>query len=445
MMDNLPPHSTEAEQGVLACILQDPVASLDLLSTELPPNGAAFYELRHQALYRSLVEMHEKRQLISLPMVFSYLRDKGTTDDAGGFSYVSELEDKSPSPANLPSYLEVLNDKWSRRRLITTCHNIAENARHNSEEITGVIDRAQAEILAIGTEGNRRDDTVTGQQLMRETMSDLEDLKNGKTCAIATGFSHLDQLLTGGFKPGQFIVIAGRPSTGKTAFGMQIAGTAATDRCVGVFSLEMSSAELGKRELAREAQDDLKAFQPDRILDERTQKSVALAAHRIKDRKLLIDACPAQTLHRIRATVRRWKHKHKIELILVDYLQLIEGNGRCRDRREVVDDLARGLKNVARELDIPVIALAQLNRNADNENRKPKLSDLRESGAIEQEADVVLMLYRRAGSDGQPDPSSIGCRIAKQRNGPTQIDTHFQFNGPTFRFQEESTKIAHEP
>ncbi len=226
---------------------------------------------------------------------------------------------------------------------------------------------------------------------------------------------------------------------------MQIAGTAATDRCVRVFSLEMSSAELGKRELAREAQDDLRAFQPDRVLNERTQKSVALAAHRIKDRKLLIDACPAQTLHRIRATVRRWKHKHKIELILVDYLQLIEGNGRCRDRREVVDDLARGLKNVARELDIPVIALAQLNRNADNENRKPKLSDLRESGAIEQEADVVLMLYRRAGSDGQPDPSSIGCRIAKQRNGPTQIDAHFRFNGPTFRFQEESTKIAHDP
>ena len=245
MMDNLPPNSTEAEQGVLACILQDPVASLDRCSTELPPDGTAFYDLRHQALYRSLLEMHEKRQLVSLAMVFSHLRDKGTTDDAGGIRYVSELEDKSPSPANLPNYLEVLTDKWSRRRLITICNNISENARHNPEGITGVIDRAQAEILAIGTEGNRRDDTVTAQQLMRETMSSLQELRDGKTCAIATGFPYLDQLLTGGFKPGQMIVIAGRPSTGKTAFGMQIAGTAATDHCIGVFSLEMSSAELG--------------------------------------------------------------------------------------------------------------------------------------------------------------------------------------------------------
>jgi replicative DNA helicase len=446
MMDNLPPHSTEAEQGVLACILQDPIASLDLCSTELPPDGTAFYELRHQTLYRSLVEMHNRHQLITLAMVDSYLRAQGSTDDAGGICYVSELEDKSPSPANLPSYLEVLTDKWSRRRLITTCHNITENARHNPEEITGVIDRAQAEILAIGTEGNRRDDTVTGQQLMRETMSTLEELKDGKTCAIATGFPEFDRLLTGGFKPGQLIVIAGRPSTGKTAFGMQIAGTAATDRCVGVFSLEMSSAELGQRELAREAQDDLRAFQPDRVLDLRTQKSVAIAAHRIKDRKLLIDACPAQTVQRIRATARRWKHKHKVELILVDYLQLIEGNGRCRDRREVVDEISRGLKILAKELDLPVVALAQLNREIDKEaKRKPRLSDLRESGSIEQDADVVLMLYRRPGEDGELDPSSIGCRIAKQRNGQTLTDVLFHFHGPTFRFTEQPRTIAFDP
>ena len=131
MMDNLPPHSTEAEQGVLACILQDPVTSLDLCSTELPPDGTAFYELKHQALYRSLVEMHNRHQLITLAMVDSYLRAQGSTDDAGGICYVSELEDKSPSSATLPSYLEVVTEKWSRRRLITTCHNIAEHARHN--------------------------------------------------------------------------------------------------------------------------------------------------------------------------------------------------------------------------------------------------------------------------------------------------------------------------
>jgi replicative DNA helicase len=442
MMDNLPPHSTEAEQGVLACIFQDPVASLDLCSTHLPPDGTAFYELRHQALYRSLVQMHNKRQLISLPMVISHLRDTEATDDAGGISYVSELEDKSPSPANLPSYLEVLTDKWSRRRLINTCHNIAENAQHNPEDISGVLDRAQAEILAIGTEGNRSDDTVTGQQLMHETMSSLQELKRGNTCAIATGFPELDRLLKGGLKPGQFIVIAGRPSTGKTALGMQIAGTAAIDHSVGVFSLEMSSPELGQRELAREAQNDLQSFQPDRVLDVETQKSVALAAQRIKDRKLLIDASPAQTVQRIRATARRWKQKHKVELILIDYLQLIEGNSRCRDRREVVDEICRGLKILAKELAVPVIALAQLNRELDKENnRKPRLSDLRESGAIEQDSDVVLMLYRRPGADGELDPSNVGCRIAKQRNGPTLVDVLLHFNGPTFRFTEQARTI----
>lgn len=444
-MNHLPPHSIEGEQGVLACILQSPNESLDRCATDLPGDGSIFYDLRHRDLFRVLVKMHDQRQPIDPITLDSRLRATGKMDDCGGPNYVGGLTDKTPSPANLPSYIGIIVDQWQRRQIIATCSEVTEAARTSGEPIAEIIDRAQGRVLAIGTTGLQMDTSITGSKLARLAIDALEDRKRGQTRAIETGFLYLDRLLTGGLKPGQLVVIAGRPSTGKTAFAMQIAAHAADTHAVGVCSLEMSGDELAQRELAREARNNLRDYAPTETLSQQTQKAVALAAHRIKARKLFIDDRPDQTVQRIRATARRWKHREKIELLVIDYLQLIGGNNRCRDRREVVDEIARGLKILGKELQVPVIALAQLNRNADNENRKPKLSDLRESGAIEQDADVVLMLYRRAGSDGEPDPSSIGCRIAKQRNGPTQIDAHFRFNGPTFRFEEESPKVPHEP
>jgi len=444
-VNNLPPHSTEAEQGVLACILQEPNESLDRCATELPGDGSAFYDLRHRDLFRVLVEMHDQRQPIDSITLDSRLRATGKIDNCGGTAYVASLADKTPSPANLPSYIGIIVDQWQRRQVIATCSEFSEAARTSPEPIAEIIDRAQGRVLAVGTTGPQTDTSITASMLSRRAMDALEDRHRGQTRAIATGFPYLDRLLTGGLKPGQLVVLAGRPSTGKTAFAMQIAAQASDAHPVGVFSLEMSADELALRELAREARNNLRGYDPTETLSQQTQNTVGMAAHRMKARKQFIDDRPDQTVQRIRATARRWKHREKIALLVIDYLQLIEGNNRCRDRREIVDEIARGLKMLAKELQVPVIALAQLNRNSENENRKPKLSDLRESGAIEQDADVVLMLYRRPGSDGEPDPSSIGCRIAKQRNGPTQIDAHFRFNGPTFRFEEESTKIPHEP
>lgn len=444
-MNHQPPHSIESEQGVLACILQEPNESLDRCTTQLLPDGSAFYDRRHGDLYRTLVTMHGNRQPIDLITLHTYLRDTGKIEDCGGSLYVSELQGKAPSPANLPTYLSTVVDKWHRRKIINTCYSIVGDAETSTAPIAEVLDRAQGQVLEIGTEAVRTTSSIDAATLMRTAFSALEERNRGHARAISTGFSELDRLLTGGFKPGQLIVVAARPSTGKTAFGMQIAAHASESRPVGIFSLEMSADELGQREIARESQNDLRAFDPEKIPDKRTEKAVAIAANRIKTRRMVIDAHPTQTIERIRASARRWRHRDKVELVLVDYLQLVGGSGHGRDRREVVDEISRGLKILAKELEIPVVALAQLNRDSERDNRKPRLSDLRESGSIEQDADVVLLMYRCAGRDDDPDPSRIGCLIAKQRNGPTQCETRYRFDGSLFRFTEQSTKIPHEP
>lgn len=448
-LDRLPPHSTEAEQAALGCILLSGDC-LGEMAEKTKHGSELFYDIRHQVLFSCLLEMQEEQIQIDIFSVQQRLKDKQQLDGIGGLAYLASLPDGTPSAANFGYYLTIVLEKFALRQILAAATHASTqvyNFDAGVETVTDLVDRTERDIHAILEQGGRNEKGV--RELVNESINQIETFhKNkGKITGVPTGFPDLDHL-TWGLQSSDMIVIAARPSMGKTTLAMQIAErTAVEDKNhVGVFSLEMSGKQLITRSLCSRARVNIRSVQ-EGFLAERDFPKLTGAAGRISASNLHINDESGLSIGAIRSKARRWHSQHGIKLLVIDYLQLITTSKRCDKREGEIADISSGVKGIAKELDIPVIIICQLNREIERRGGRPKMSDLRESGAIEQDADIVAMLWQPTAeeTDGKPKmnvPTNLF--IAKHRNGPSGLDVELLFDKEHTRF-ESAAKIQHEP
>lgn len=429
--DRLPPYSPEAERGVLGCILLSPNDALGECLRTLRPGHEAFYDLRHQAIYSTLVRMYDARQPIDLITIQQTLRDAGQLEAVGGLTYLNQLSDTVPSAANLSYYVDIVLEKHLLRRMLQTCTGVIGRVYECEGDVPALLDEVERDILRIN-EDRERSETKPIKELVHSAITTIEELhaRQGMLSGLSTGFPDLDKMTTGMHK-GEMIVIAARPSMGKTSLAMNIAEHVAIDLHlpVGVFSLEMTAESLVLRMMCSRAEVNLRDVR-EGFLAERDFPRLTQAAGQIAGAPLFIDDTSGLSILQLRARARRMWQQHQIKLLVIDYLQLVHSDTkRGKDnRQQEVSEISAGIKALSKELEIPIIILAQLNREIEKDkSRKPKLSDLRESGAIEQDADLVGLLYKPSSGDGddesvprdEPGGVPVSLLIAKQRNGPT--------------------------
>ncbi|HEY5042051.1 MAG TPA: replicative DNA helicase [Verrucomicrobiae bacterium] len=453
-LDRLPPHDLETEQGVLGCCLLSPNESLGECVEKLKDDGKeAFYDLRHQTIYETLSTMFNARAPIDLITVQQNLKDRQLLEQIGGIVYLSQLQDAVPSAANLSYYLEKLREKFLLRRMIQTCSGVVGRIYDYEGEVDQLLDEVEKEVLRVNE--SRVQSTVQGvKELVNHAIGTIEHFFNrkGELSGIASGFQDLDKM-TDGFHGGEMIVIAARPSMGKTSLAMNIAEHVALELKlpVAVFSLEMSAESLILRMMCSLARVNLRNIR-DGFMSEADFPKLNSAAGRLAGAKLFIDATAGLSVLQLRARARRMAQQHGIKLFVVDYLQLLHSTARRsqENRQQEIAEISSGIKALAKELNVPVIVLSQLNRELEKDkSRKPRLSDLRESGAIEQDADLVGLLYKpNSGDDDdgaaaeESDGLAVNFLIAKQRNGPTG-DVNLTFLKPYTRF-ESAAKFSPE-
>ena len=451
-VDRLPPHDIQMEMGVLGCTLLDPNQCIGECIEKLKDDGkSAFYDLRHQTIYETLSEMFNARQPIDLITVQQNLKDRQLLEQVGGIAYLSQLQDAVPSAANLSYYLEKTREKYLLRKLIQTCSGVVGRIYDYEGDVEALLDEVEKEILHVN-ESREQNEVKDVKKLVNEALVTIEHFFNrkGELSGIATGFADLDKM-TDGLHGGEMIIVAARPSMGKTSLAMNIAEHVALELGlpVGVFSLEMSAASLILRMLCSLARVNMRSIR-DGFMSESDFPKLMSASGRLAGAKLLIDDTAGLSILQLRARARRMHQQHGIKLFVVDYLQLLNSTARRaqENRQQEIADISSGIKALAKELNVPVIVLAQLNRELEKDkSRKPRLSDLRESGSIEQDADLVGLLYKpNAGdedADAAPEESdglAVNLLIAKQRNGPTG-DVNLTFLKPYTRF-ENASKVS---
>lgn len=446
-LSRLPPHSAEAEQGVLASCLLSPRDAIPECISDLKAGPEAFYDLRHRAIYETMVEMNDKTLPIDLITLQQTLKDKNQLESVGGLVYLASIPDAAPSGANLKYYLEIVRDKYTLRSLIGACTEVVAKSYENQGDVELLLDEVEREIHRVTDRADTTTNLHTSKKLVQNTLTVIEHLhKNqGSIDGMPTGFIDLDKM-TGGMHPGEMIVIAARPSMGKTALAMNMAEFVACNlsKPVGVFSLEMTAESLMMRMLCSRGRVNLKNVK-EGFLSERDFAKLSTSSQQIAKAPLHIDDSSGLSILQLRAKARRMKQQFGIEFLVIDYLQLLHStNKKAETRQQEVADISNGIKGIAKELKIPVVVLSQLNRELEKDkSRKPRLSDLRESGAIEQDADVAAFLYRPHSDEDGPqdqDAEPINLLIAKQRNGPTG-DVYLTFLKTCTRF-ESAAKIS---
>jgi replicative DNA helicase len=427
-VDRLPPHSTEAEQGVLGCILHAPKESLGECLQRLRADAEVFYDLRHQTIYRTLVEMYDRNEAIDILTLQQRLADQKQLEAIGGIAYLNALYDSIPSPANLPYYLEIVQEKFLLRKMIRTCTDVIGRVYDFEGNVEALLDQVESEVLRLN-ESRVQSGARPIQELLGTAIQTVENFFNrkGDLGGIPTGFPDLDKM-TDGLHAGEMVVFAARPSMGKTSLAMNIVEHVVLESKlpVAVFSLEMTGEALALRMLCSLARVNLRNIR-EGFMSERDFRQLREAAGKMARAPLFIDETPGLSILQLRARARRLAQQHNIKLFVVDYLQLLHSTSRRaqENRQQEIAEISGGIKALAKELNVPVIVLSQLNRELERDkNRRPRLSDLRESGAIEQDADVVGLLYKP--STGEEDEESeeadgvpVNLLIAKQRNGPT--------------------------
>ena len=448
-VDRLPPHSPEAEQGVLGCVLLSPNDCLGECLSKLKSGTDVFYDLRHQTIFDTLAEMYDARVAIDLITVSQRLKDKQMLDQVGGLSYLMTLPNAVPSAANLIYYLEIVREKHTLRKMIQTCNGVVARVYDHDGAVDELLDEVERDVLRL-SEDRVEQSSATMKELVNKAISTIETFHShkGMPTGLPTGFRDFDKM-TDGLHGGEMIVIAARPSMGKTSLAMNIAENIAVEQKlpVGVFSLEMTADSLVLRMLCSRARVNLRSIR-EGFLAERDFPKLTNAAARLSASPLLIDDTPGLSILQLRAKARRMWQQHGVRLFVIDYLQLLHSTSRRADnRQQEIADISNGVKALAKELRVPVIVLSQLNRELEKRDAgsKPKLSDLRESGSIEQDADLVGLLYKpskpssgededAAAAENQ-DSVQVNLYIAKQRNGPTG-DVEFTFFRSHTRFED---------
>ncbi len=447
-VERLPPHSPEAEQGVLGCIMLSPNDCLGESIEKLKAGAEVFYDLRHQTIFSALLEMYDSREAIDVITLQQRLKNKQLLDEVGGLAYLASLPDMVPSAANLAYYLDIVQEKFLLRKMIRTCTEVVTRVYDYEGEVDALMDEVERDILRI-SESRVQSHTATIKELVKKAINTIEDFhqRQGMLTGLGTGFADLDKMTTG-LHGGEMIVIAARPSVGKTSLAMNIAEHVSIDQRlpVGVFSLEMTSESLVLRMLCSRSRVNLRNVR-DGFLAERDFPKLTGAAGKLANAPLFIDDSSSLSILQLRAKARRMYQQYGVKLFIVDYLQLLHSTARrAENRQQEIADISSGIKALAKELSVPVVVLSQLNRELEREkNRKPRLSDLRESGAIEQDADVVGLLYKPSSDDdesgdAQEDAVPVNLLIAKQRNGPTG-DVNLTFLKSYTRF-ESAAKVS---
>ena len=450
-VDRLPPHSPEAEQGVLGCIFLSPNDCMAECLAKLKGGAQVFYDLRHQTIFDVVAEMFDKREGIDVITVQQRLKDRQLLEQVGGIAYLATLPDTVPSAANLTYYLNIVQEKFLLRQMIRVCTEVVSRVYDYEGEVAELMDEVERDILHV-SEDRVQSQTSTMKELVKRAINTVEDYhqRQGTLTGIGTGFTDLDKLTTG-LHGGEMIVIAARPSVGKTSLAMNIAEHVAIEQRlpVGVFSLEMTADSLVLRMLCSRARVNLRNVR-EGFLAERDFPRLTGSAGKLATAPLFIDDSSSLSILQMRAKARRMHQQYGIRLFVVDYLQLLHSPSRRADnRQQEIAEISSGIKALAKELNVPVIVLSQLNRDVEREKgRPPRLSDLRESGAIEQDADFVGLLYKpakREEDDAAADTSNeavpVNLLIAKQRNGPAGEDVPLTFLKVYTRF-ESAAKIS---
>lgn len=434
------PHNLEAEEGLLAACLIDGGREIltECIESKIAPEF--FYKSAHEEIFRALLSLYETGDPVDEILLLEYLRKNGLEDEVGGISTIYAIQDRIETPAHARYFAKIVHEKYLLRRLIRTSREAIEACYEQQEDMSAFIEKIEQDIFEISRD-RITDAAKPIRESLDEAVADIHALLNGRDDAdgVLSGFRDLDGM-TYGFHPGQMIVLAARPSVGKTSLAMNFAEHAMIPdggrkpSGVVVFSLEMTAAQLAMRLICSRARVDMKRIR-DRVISKQDSAEIANTVKELKQAPLWIDDGSSSTILDIRAKARRLHTKSPLGLVVVDYLQLIRGTDNRVQREQQIADISRGMKGMAKELNVPVVVLSQLNRESEKENRDPRLSDLRESGSIEQDADVVFLLHRPKKRDedesvdegGLPgDVEHIKLIIAKQRNGPVgEVDLTF--------------------
>ena len=437
LQDSVPPSNVEAENSVLGCIMlvNDTLDQvLGIISQD------QFYDDRNRRIYTAIMEMYERGDRgIDAVTLANELEKRGQLEEAGGVSKILEIMESVPHAAHAEYYAGIVREKWLQRQLIYTCTEILKETYHSRDDIEDILSRAEQQIFHLA-EQRESLSKADMRSILLETWDKINSRQDqdGTVSGLASGFIGLDELMSG-YQPSELIILAARPSMGKTAFvcnsTLAIAGV--SDAGVLLFSLEQSKTELAERLLCIHSKvDGHKVRQGN--LEPMDHQALLEGSSELSNYPIFIDDQPGRTMTQIAAVSRRMKSQHGIGIVIIDYLQLIEAEDKNQPREQQISSITRRLKFLAKDLDIPVIALAQLNRGVEQrEDKRPRLADLRESGAIEQDADVVMFLHRPEVYDPEDRPGEAFVIVAKNRSGPVG-DAHLTWIKQQLRFADYS-------
>jgi replicative DNA helicase len=445
MAARVPPQNLEAEQSILGSLMLEQDV-FDQVADQL--EAADFYKPAHQKIYQTIVDLQRKNSPIDLITVSNALQAKDEVEMAGGAEYLVEIVNRTISSANVSSYAKIVKEKALLRKMIQTNAQLIERAyTEDYHDVDTFLSQAEAEFYKLSNNSKSADGLVGAMEIVKSSVIKIEELykRRAEITGLSTGFTHLDRM-TSGLQPGEMIIIAARPSMGKTAFSLNIAQHMALrqNKTVAYFSLEMARDAMMMRILASESRINMKDIRSGKVPDNFWPKLINVAGQ-ISDSKLYIDETPGISPYEVLSRARRLKSQVGLDCIIVDYLQMMTLKQKVESRVIEVAEISRTLKALAKELKIPVIALAQLNRAVESRTeRRPMLSDLRESGSIEQDADVIMMLYRDDYYDRE-SPEKQGLAeviIAKQRNGPVGT-VKLRFDAEYGLFKDADPEIHH--
>ncbi|KKP68785.1 MAG: Replicative DNA helicase [Candidatus Moranbacteria bacterium GW2011_GWE1_35_17] len=433
------PNNLEAEQSVLGSLMLDKEAIVKIADFLLPVD---FYKNNHQSIFESMLSLYEERDPIDVLSISNKLEEIGKLEEVGGSSYIASLVNTVPSASHVVHYAKVVQKKAMLRRLISAADHIVEMGYSGNEDVERILDEAEQRIFKV-SQKYLKQDFVPIKSILENAFNRIDELHrdDGSIRGVPSGFADLDKVLAG-FQKSDLIILAARPSLGKTTLALDIARQVGVQSKipVGIFSLEMSSDQLIDRMLAAQAGIDLWRLRTGKLRSsgpdndfEKLNEAMGI----LSEAPIYIDDTASANIMEMRTMARRLQTEHNLGLIIIDYLQLMEGRSRSGDNRvQEISEISRALKQLARELNIPIIALSQLSRNVESRSPQiPKLSDLRESGSIEQDADVVMMLYREdREKPDSPNKQIVDVFIAKHRNGPIgRASLYFEEQSTTFK------------